>query len=971
MNRRKFLMSTAVLAGSAKLGFPSQGPRGDVLAVGDDRVRVLLQYGAQGLFETNYQVENRPFADLSSEAWSIQLDGVTISSAHAPASLVRKDSSLLARSATFKGEVKRVKWELTYSVSGSGRITKSLRFFPERGGTLSKVTLWNAKSSVEPKTASTKIQDIAALYRYEDTGLFASLDFPYSNIISAAGITSVSYPPYDTLKSGSEYDPHSLTFGAVRLTGKQNYGFYEGEVEAMDAYVQEHQKPRFEKPMFLSASIVNRYTQVNDGIIFYTQRDQPLFSANTDLVKQDLDLMTKLGMEYYQSFPGVFEWVPDDPKSEVDKLVSFARERGLRIGDYSATSYVYSPHFNFYRNTLNRPDWFIREKDGKQKNVYCFGNPDFTRMYAEKVVESCRRFRFDLHCLDLLSFSPCYASNHSHPPGTESYYHQIRGLMEIIEAINTVSPQMMTWPNSGDFTEILPKLAWYSPNLYLTDPSIAKPWQGLNMTRLLDDARREQMVSLHQSVFLPYRFFTNFQYFLGQSSIVPDIRNFEFGALSTLAVTPNLGLGEIRPWLERLPPADHDKVTNFYSRWTKFVERNYNLWTRTYQAGENPGMGAVEIYSHAAGDHGFIFLINPNYWDRTVEVPLDKTLGFTGTGNCEIAEIYPTEFLRLTAQGPWPTFGSRIPMNVPAQQVVVLEVRPAPNVFDTPRVYGLPGTIEASDGGYLFKTSAPQGQAVRFAVMLPKGTRPVTRAKVLDYPKEIDPRLAEPTKIELLSSTANGVLLKTTFRRESAPTELREWKVKSGSLENGIAAKWHTSLGEGELIRFPLFNDTETVLPMTDDGALRLGLSPVANFCGAYVDHAFSEMQETWIELHHGNQTGLPAVPLITEETLPSRKSLPALAKKSESAWWFETSLDIPFLHSLGFDPAFDEHTIIVFPLVRQKNTKVLAAWVNGKELNVLSYAYPNNHNLACYYADLNGSSTHGGHNTLVVHLAC
>jgi hypothetical protein len=971
MNRRKFLISSAVMAGGAKLSFPSQGSRGPTLAVGDDRLHVVLDYGARGLRETSYKVENRSLVDLSGEAWSIQLDGTTISSVQSAVSLVHKEGSPLSRSAVFRGEATQITWELTYSVSGPGRITKSLRLFPKLAGILSTVTLWNAQSTIKPQIVRTKIQDIAAFYRGQDVGLFTSLDFPYSKIVSVAGATHVSYPPYDVLKAGSVYSPHSLTFGAVRLTGKQNYGCYEGEVEAMDAYVQEHRKPRFERPMYLSASIVNRYTQVNDGIIFYTQRDQPLFSANTDLVKRDLDLMAKLGMEYYQAFPGVFEWAPEDTKSEVDKLVSFAHKRGLRIGDYSATSYVYSPHFNFYRNTLNRPDWFIREKDGKQKNVYCFGNPDFTHMYTEKVVESCRRFQFDLHCLDLLSFSPCYASNHAHPPGTESYYHQIRGLMGIIEAINALSPQMITWPNSGDFTEMLPKLAWYSPNLYLTDPSIAKPWQGLNMTRLLDDARREQMVSLHQSLFVPYRFFTNFQYFLGQSSIVPDIRNFEFGALSTLAVTPNLGLGEIRPWIERLSPSDHDKVTSFYSRWTKLVERNYNLWTKTYQAGENPGMGAVEIYGHAAGDHGFIFLINPNYWDRTVEVPLDKTLGFTGTGNCEITEIYPTEFLRLTAQGPWPAFGTRLPMNVPAQQVVVLEVRQAPNAFEAPRVYGLPGTIEFVDGGYLFKTSAPQGQAARFAVMLPKRSRSVTEAKVLDYPKEIDPRLSEPTKIELLSSVANGALLKATFRRKSAPTELPAWRVKSGSLENGIAAKWHMSLGEGELIRFPLFNDTEIVLPMTDDDAARLGLGPVANFCGAYVDHAFSEMQETWIELHHGTQAGLSVVPLTTEETLPSRKSLPALAKTSEKAWWFETSVDIPFLHSLGFDPAFDEHTIIVFPLLRQKNTKVFAAWVNGKELNVQSYAYPNNHNLACYYADLNGSSAHGGHNTLVVHLAC
>ena len=116
-----------------------------------------------------------------------------------------------------------------------------------------------------------------------------------------------------------------------------------------------------------------------------------------------------------------------------------------------------------------------------------------------------------------------------------------------------VSPEMMSWSNSGNWDEFLPKIAWTNHNLYLTDPFIASPWQGLNMTRLLDDARREQMVSLHYSRFIPYRYLTNCQYFFCQNSIVPDIRNYQYGALSTIAVTPNLCLGEIRPWLDKLP----------------------------------------------------------------------------------------------------------------------------------------------------------------------------------------------------------------------------------------------------------------------------------------------------------------------------------------------------------------------------------------------------------------------------------
>src|SRR3974390_3611000 len=98
--------------------------------------------------------------------------------------------------------------------------------------------------------------------------------------------------------------------------------------------------------MNIYASIVNRYTQVHGNTVFYTMKDPPTLAFNTDLVERDLALMTKLGMEYYQVFPGAFEWPPNDSRSEVDRLVRIAHDRGLRIGDYSAATRVYSPHFN-------------------------------------------------------------------------------------------------------------------------------------------------------------------------------------------------------------------------------------------------------------------------------------------------------------------------------------------------------------------------------------------------------------------------------------------------------------------------------------------------------------------------------------------------------------------------------------------------------------------------------------------------
>ena len=83
-----------------------------------------------------------------------------------------------------------------------------------------------------------------------------------------------------------------------------------------------------------------------------------------------------------------------------------------------------------------------------------------------------------------------------------------------------------------------------------------------------------------------------------------------------------------------------------------------------------------------------------------------------------------------------------------------------------------------------------------------------------------------------------------------------------------------------------------------------------------------------------------------------------------------QTEFHLPFMYTIGAEPAFDEHTILVFPMVDPSRVQELRAWVNGAPLEVRRYAYPRNRALGTYWADLVGSSAHGGDNTLVVHVA-
>lgn len=890
-------------------------------------------------------------------------------------------SATFATHAEFVGEVKEFTWKLSYDVSGPGRITKTFTLTPSRDLQLDLVTLWDAQTTLDPVVSSTKHQDIACFYRKGSSGIFVSLDFPYSKVTVEKGLTQVYYPPFIKLKKGITYTAHTLTLGSTKVTGDQRYGFYEGEVASMDAYIQERFKPRFERPMFLSASIMNLYTQPRGEVIFYTMKDHPTLTYNKDLLRRDLALMPKLGMEYYQVFPGVFDWVPGDPHPDtVTKLMEFARSHGVRMGDYSGAGEVFCPHYNNHNKHLDKPEWLITSKDGKHNSGFCFGESKFVDLYVNTVTENAKRFKFEIHCLDFLNIQPCYTASHGHPKGEYSIYQQVQGLSRVLAGINSVSPEMMTWSNSGNWAEFLPKIAWMNPNLYLTDPYIDIPIQGLNMTRLLDDARRRQMVSLHYSRFIPFRYLTNCQYFFSQNSIEPDLRNYQFGALSTLAVTPNLTLGEVRPWIDRQSPENQKNIISFYKKWTEFFQKNFELWKQTYHVGDEPGVESVEVYSHAAENRGFVFIVNSSFSDRTVNVPMNHRLGFEGQNQSELLELYPNELKRLTAQGPFFKLGSELPIHVPARQVVVLEVRPAPGKITKPTLYGLAGSIEKSGDGYLLKTKAMQGQKSKMAILLPESSKPITSALVnMDVPRQMERQIYQ-TPLTLVSGESNkgyqGLLIDIQFRREVVPTELRNWKFKAQNLDQGLKAGLDTgfSIADSQVPEtlFPLLTNVNEFrqLPLMDKTLDSMNLGVLANFRGAYIENAFGEEQDTWIELKSsGGVSVIPEGTLASGEVAEKPRALPSVARAEGNSWWLQTEFNLPFMYTIGAEPFMDDHTLLVLPLLRQAKIKEIRAWVNGKPLDIQAYRYPRNRRLATFYADMVGTSAHGGKNRLVVHL--
>lgn len=925
------------------------------IKIGDDCFSVSLVTDGNGIREivsldNNQQITGTP--------WVLNIDGQTITSQSGSYKLISKSKNEVV----FKGSNEMLDSTLKYNIIVPACVTKTLTIKPKKQITLKSVSLWNAKSKNQPVIASTSLLDICAFYRSENSGLFVSLDFPYSKIKTADGIVSVTYPPNDQLKAGQEYVCHSLTVGPTLLTKINRYGFDDGEVDAMDNYIQKRHKPRFNRPMTVTAGINNRYTQVADGEVFYTMKDNPTLSWNTDWLEDDIKLMAEVGIEYYQIWPGPFDATPDDPDPEyVKKFVKYANDMGVRVGDYSATEQLFCEHYNFNNNT--------HSQFGITPDESHFGNKKFVDMYISQTTAYCRKYGFEEHCLDFLKIW----KRAEGAADEEIVYAQVRGLTQVLDALNNVSDNMLTWTNSGVWAELLPKLAWYNDNMYLTDPFLDKPWPGLNQTRILDEVRRDQMVSLHYSRFIPYRYFSNVQYFFCQNSIVPDIDNYQYGALSTLAVVPNLGFGELRFWIDSLPESKRKGVVAFYRKWLGLIKDNYDLWTKTYSAGDKPGIGSVEIYGHTKDNNGYIFLVNSNYWDRNAVVPLDERLGFKGNQLCEIKQIYPEEKLCLTNFGPMINLGRQLKFTVPAHAVIVLQVQPAAEKISEPQIYGIPATISKTERGYQIKTSGQQGTTQRFAVRLPQkySTDDVNTVVRADIPKQ-RARSRKPTGLTVVAKDKNTILYEITFRQKFSQKLLSQWKVSAGDLKTGKTADWPKELAAGQSYNFPLFNEAENIsYPIWPADADKQGFGALANFCGGYIENTFSENQETYIDLTFaGGKTSSISQEINYEAELPPVEPLPGIAKDPAKCWWLQNDFQMPFMYGYGCEPQASEHIYIVLPFINTAKVKTIKAWINGQPADVQKYLYPRNRSFGSYYIDLIGTAAIGGNNRLVIYFS-
>lgn len=143
-----------------------------------------------------------------------------------------------------------------------------------------------------------------------------------------------------------------------------------------------------------------------------------------------------------------------------------------------------------------------------------------------------------------------------------------------------------------------------------------------------------------------------------------------------------------------------------------------------------PVLGRIDGTAAIDGDHGFVFLFNPNYRELIAEVTLDAAIGLTGGDTFLFRELYPRvdRLLGDPQAGVWHR-GATVRLAIKGPEALVLEVVPASRIR-RPALLNASGSARLRGGALsLESVEGPCGASIQLTVLLPS-KRPIEQVRV-------------------------------------------------------------------------------------------------------------------------------------------------------------------------------------------------------------------------------------------------
>jgi hypothetical protein len=836
--------------------------------------------------------------------------------------------------------------------------------------------IWPERLGFDPRDLpnvqikSTSLTDVVVyLSRPTGDGLFMTLDFPFCLLKRVQpNRLDVGYPPYQSVASGESVGAHAVVLGIFSAPSPDNPD--SGPGYAFLRWVTRAYPPRIREPQIHMYHIDNSMYDPRGNLYYsYEGPDMGSYLRNLKGTLTMLQLARELGFNSYQTMEEPFaflEGLNPDPEAW-NRIRKFAEESGIRLGEGPISNQgILTPMNNPYLKPFSYGsggsdpgsefyEWDFRDEAGKipQNRIgFCLGIDRFERYFEDELVRLALKYGFNLYNYDELPIRECFNTAHDHPVGgPASIYRQVLNLTRVLDNVRRRVPGLL-WDTNLGFIPLQPKIVRYVDGIYPTDPVGASGLITLNRNLNFDEARRQAYTTAFTEMGLPPVYFRQCQYFLAPNSVVDNSKTFEYEILVNFAMGPNLAVGQLWTELQSLPYGESLQAQDFLKHWIEWAKKNYALLASTRYLGEGNNGGYA--YSHIDRDHGYLFLVNPNYWSTKFTLQLDQHIGLWNGEQFALRELHPAPRYILADRLPWPNWGDTVPINVGPLTVQVIEIDPA-NEVSTPILEGVEGKVEVGTGGVVrVKMQGPQGHQERFALILP----PRERAVSLSYqaPAEVvvntERQLKQPSGALLGQELHDSLVWGTVrFPRKPAEPELRTWAVRPASLEEGL----RSTLNDG-------FQGEETTF-----SGVAMG-SNVGGFAGAYLENVFAEQREVDLELRVGEpvkEAGVPATLMLPSSSQPGSE---ANVPRGTTGVWYSAQISLPFVPSPVTSPSPSRHLYLLLLLGRDQEIDPPKVWINSKEAPVRYFHYARV-DAGCYYVDGTDAELHNDTNTVVIFL--
>lgn len=169
-----------------------------------------------------------------------------------------------------------------------------------------------------------------------------------------------------------------------------------------------------------------------------------------------------------------------------------------------------------------------------------------------------------------------------------------------------------------------------------------------------------------------------------------DYLGFKYSVLSSIAT------GGWNNVFDMLPGRDPEEFQHFSDadkawirRWLEWSVTNKEFLRNTRTILGQPAMDRVDGTSSLVGDHGFLFLFNPNYKALPARFRLDTSIGLEGGDEFVLRGLHPSEgkLIGKPGAGAW-KYGDEIALKLDGTSVTVLELMPVSKLEKEIFVFG-------------------------------------------------------------------------------------------------------------------------------------------------------------------------------------------------------------------------------------------------------------------------------------------